>query len=68
MKKGDIVRIVSLPPYWGAADIRGKICLLAELIQDSNFCTVMLGDSRFFVIAVSHLEKISELSENKNRS
>ena len=60
MNKGDLVIISSLPEYWGAKDALGSICLIVELISDSNYCNVLLGNGESLVISTVHLEIVNE--------
>ena len=73
MKSGDLIRIVDLPQYWGASDIRGSLGIIINLIHDSNFCEILLGDGESIVISTVYLTVINEitnckLSKNNPRS
>jgi hypothetical protein len=46
---GDVAKIVRLPKYWGAADIRGKMCLVLEKLVDSNYYVVLVEGKRYTV-------------------
>lgn len=48
---GDIAQVVRLPKYWGAADIRGKMCLVLVKIVDSNYYDVLIEGKRYTVPA-----------------
>lgn len=59
LRAGDVVKVTSLPKYWGGDDIRGKMCLVLEKIEDSNYYYV-LQDGVKFTISDLHMEVISE--------
>ena len=46
---GDIAQVVRLPKYWGASDIRGKMCLVIEKMVDSNYYEILIEDKRYTV-------------------
>jgi hypothetical protein len=46
---GDVAQIISLPKYWGSADIRGKLCLVIEKLIDSNYSERLVEGKRFVV-------------------
>lgn len=55
---GDIVRVVKLPKYWGAADIRGSVAMVVEIVVADRYCVVRT-DSGSWTVATSGLEVIS---------
>lgn len=66
VKKGDLAKIVNLPEYWGCNDIVGNIGIIIDLIQESNFCNMMLGSGETIVIATVYLEIVSSISDCKD--
>lgn len=66
MKPGDLVRITSVPKYWGAKDIRGMMGIVLEDAHRDKFITgpgtwwlVMIDDERWS-LPTRCLEVISE--------
>ena len=48
---GDVAQIVRLPKDWGAADLRGKMCLVLEKLVDSNYYEVLIEGKRYTISA-----------------
>ena len=55
---GDLVRVVRLPKYWGAADIRGSIGILLKMERFGSFCVVLI-DGKEWKLAVHGLEVLT---------
>jgi hypothetical protein len=55
VEPGDLVRVVRLPKYWGAADIRGSVGIVLSMIPESSFCIVLI-DGKEWKAIVSGLE------------
>ena len=63
MDKGDLVRVVRLPRYWGSDDIRGEIGIVVghALSAAERYLRVMIGD-RTWTVPTACLEVISDRS------
>lgn len=46
---GDVAQVIRLPKYWGAADIRGKMCLVLVKLANSNYYEVLIEGKRYRV-------------------
>ena len=55
VEPGDLVRVVRLPKYWGAADIRGSVGIVISMIPKSSLCIVLI-DGKEWKAIVSGLE------------
>ena len=55
---GDVAQVIRLPKYWGAADIRGKMCLVIEKLVDSNYYQVLI-EGKSYTVSEPCLEVLS---------
>lgn len=70
-RPGDLVRIVKLPRYWGAADLRGSVGLVIGLatvdeggqisrsLIGGRWCAILI-DGKSWTLPTECLETISE--------
>ena len=64
MRPGDLVRVIRLPKYWGAADIRGCIGIILRFTSDDSrevrrWCVVLI-DNRHYSIPTLYLETVHD--------
>jgi hypothetical protein len=53
-RPGDLVHVIKLPRYWGAADLRGSVGLIigAATVDESGQISRSVGDGRWYAILI----------------
>lgn len=54
MKPGDLVRVIKLPKYWGAVDLRGSVGLVigSAGVDESGMITRMLIEDKWCAVLI----------------